>query len=46
MAALAILAASDDWPPSLVAHLLRRVRKGGRLKRMWRRAQARKGAKS
>lgn len=38
MAALAILAASDDWPPSLVAHLLRRVRKGGRL-RMQRRGR-------
>lgn len=46
MAALAILAQAEDWPPSLVAHLLRRVRKGGRLKRMWRRARARKGTKS
>ncbi len=35
----------DDYPPRLLAHLLRRVSKGGRLKRQWRRAH-RKGAKS
>ena len=35
----------SEYPPRLLAHLLRRVGRGGRLKRIWRRLH-RKGAKS